>query len=288
MTNSPYSSAFSGKRKLLSKVIYAAIVASTLNMTFSSNTQAQGQPRDVLKKASIEPRVGQPLPLTAEFHDHLGHMVRLNDIVGKRPLVLCLVYFECPMLCKLAADGLVRSVASVPENVGQDFDIAMISFDPRDTPERATAARKHALDQYARPETAAGWHFLTGSQENIDLLTKAVGFHYVWDQNSHQFAHAAGLMIIAPDGVVTEYMDGIHYSPRDFMSAVNRAAHNELTDRPSTSFVRCYLYDPTTGKFGAAVQWTIRVLGIGTVIAMVIAVYSLNRRAKARVEGVVR
>ena len=263
-------------------------MASIWSATCASKCQAQDQPRDVLKRASIEPRVGQSLPLTAEFRDHLGRTAPLSDIVGKRPLVLCLVYFECPMLCKLAADGLVRSASSVPEYVGQDFDIAMISFDPRDTAERASAARKHALEQYARPETAAGWHFLTGSQENIDLLTEAVGFRYAWDQNSRQFAHAAGLMIIAPDGVIAEYMDGIQYSPRDLVSAVNRSARNELTERPPTSFVRCYLYDPTTGQFGAAVQWTIRVLGIGTVLAMIAAVYSLNRRAKSRAAGATR
>ncbi|MEO8494329.1 MAG: SCO family protein, partial [Planctomycetota bacterium] len=207
----------------------------------------QTQPRDVLEAARIDPQVGQSLPLSAEFRDHLGQPVRLSDLVGKRPLVLCLVYFECPMLCKLAADGLVRSVASLPENVGQDFDVVFVSFDPRDTSARAAAAREFALSQYARAGSNDGWHFLTGSQENIDLLTKAVGFHYVWDADSKQFAHAAGLMIISPDGVITEYLDGVNFSPRDLISAVNRAAHNELTDRPATSFVRCYLYDPTTG-----------------------------------------
>ncbi len=121
---------------------------------------------------------------------------------------------------------------------------------------------------------------MTGEQKNIDLLTKAVGFYYAWDEESKQFAHAAGLIIVSPDGVITEYLDGVNFSPKDLISAVNRAAHNELTDRPPSSFVRCYLYDPTTGKFGAAVQWTIRVLGVATVFVLVFGTYCLNRRAQ--------
>lgn len=246
------------------------------------------QPRDKLEAAKIEPQVGHSLPRTAEFRDYLGRPVRMSELVGKRPLVLCLVYFECPMLCKMAADGLVRSVSSVPENVGQDFDVVIVSFDPRDTPRRASAARDHALSQYAREGTDGGWHFLTGSQENIDLLTDAVGFRYVWDEESKQFAHAAGLIIISPDGVITEYLDGVNFSPRDLISAVNRAGRNELTEPASVSFVRCYLYDPTTGKFGSAVQWTIRVLGIATILALVLGMFRLNRRNKQRERGVDR
>lgn len=286
MTQNPHSLPSNRNRNTSSTLIYAILLAWAMNTNAPSTVQGQQQSREVLEGASIEPQVGRSLPLAAEFRDHLGQTVRLSDIVGKRPLVMCLVYFECPMLCKLAANGLVQSVASVPENVGQDFDVVVVSFDPRDTPERAKAAREQSLRHYAREGTAEGWHFLTGSQENVDLLTEAVGFHYQWNQDTKQFAHAAGLMIIAPDGVITEYLDGVHFSPRSLISAVNRSARNELTVRPSTSFVRCYLYDPTTGKFGAAVQWTIRILGLSTVIALAVGIYRLNRRAGTQSEGV--
>ncbi len=256
------------------------LLAFTALLNCDSTVIGQQQRDDLLSAARIEPQVGQSLPLSAEFRDHLGQPLRLKAIVGERPVVLCLVYFECPMLCKLAADGLVRSVASLPETVGKDFDVVFVSFDPRDTAQRAEAARQHALRRYARDGAAGGWHFLTGSQANIDRLTEAVGFKYRWDDDSKQFAHATGLMIVSSDGVITEYLDGVNFSPRDLISAVNRAANHELTVRQSTSFVRCYLYDPTTGKFGTAIQWTIRLLGAATVLGLVLLVYRLQRRGR--------
>lgn len=261
--------------KYCNKLSWAMLAfIAALNITSLALGQ---QPRDKLESAWIEPRVGQSLPLASEFVEHNGKTVQLGDVVGERPVVLCLVYFECPMLCKLAADGLVRSAASLRENVGQDYDIAFVSFDPRDTPERAAAAREHALHQYARAGTEEGWHFLTGPQASIDRITQAVGFHYLWDEDTKQFAHAAGIMVITPDGRISEYLDGINFSPRELSAAIGRAANNELTESGATLFMRCYLYDPTTGKFGAAVQWTIRVLGLATVLALMLLVFRLAR-----------
>ncbi|GAA4468001.1 SCO family protein [Novipirellula rosea] len=238
------------------------------------------QPRQILDTARIEPQMGASLPLTGEFRDHSGHTVVLSELLGKRPIVLCLVYFDCPMLCKLAADGLVRTVASLPETVGQDFDVLLISFDPHDTPERADAARQLALKNYARSGADAGWHFLTGSQVEIDRVTSAVGFHYVWDDASKQFAHASGLIVVSPEGVITEYLDGVQFSPRALISAVHRAGNNEVFTQSPTSFVRCYLYDPTTGKFGATVQWTIRAMGLLTVLALATLIVRLYHGEK--------
>lgn len=220
--------------------------------------------------------------MSAEFRNHLGETVRLNTIVRDRPVIMCLVYFECPMLCKLAADGLVRSVAGLSETVGQDFDVLLVSFDPHDTPQQAALAREQALRKYARDESATGWHFLTGTQDNIDQLTEAVGFQYVWDEKTQQFAHAAGLVIVSPKGVITEYLDGVRFSPRDLATAVTHAANNELSQREPTSFVRCYLYDPTTGRFGSAVQWTLRALGVLTVFLLGVTVYKLSSREQAK------
>lgn len=174
----------------------------------------------------------------------------------------------------------MRAVSSVPEQVGQDFNVVFISFDPRDTPARAEAAREHALSLYTRSGAEQGMYFLTGTQASIDAVTQAVGFHYAWDDSTKQFSHASGLMIVAPDGVVTEYLDGVNFSPGSLASAIGRARHNELTQSQSFSFVRCYLYDPTTGKFGAAVQWTIRVLALATVVFIGVAIVRMNRLSK--------
>lgn len=246
----------------------------------SDRLQPNAQPRDQLEAAWIDPQVGQSLPLDAQFKTYDNRPVRLREVLGQRPVVLCLVYFECPMLCKLAADGVMRAVSSMSEQVGQDFDVAFISFDPRDTPARASAAREHALKQYTRSGAKHGLHFLTGPQASIDAVTHAVGFHYAWDSSTEQFSHATGLMIVAPDGVVTEYLDGVNFSPNSLAAAVGRARRNELTQSQSFSFVRCYLYDPITGKFGAAVQWTIRVLAAATVVTIGAAIVRMNRLSK--------
>ena len=176
-----------------------------------------------------------------------------------------------------------RTVASLPETVGQDFDVVLVSFDPRDSAARADAARQQALKNYARKGTDSGWHFLTGSQDDIDKLSDAVGFHYLWDDASQQFAHASGLVIVSPQGAITEYLDGVQFSPRQLISAVDRAANGEVSVSPPTSFVRCYLYDPTTGQFGVAVQWTIRVLGVLTVLALAVLIMRLHRHERVAV-----
>ncbi len=255
-----------------SLMLLAIVVASNswVSRSFSK------QPHEILDSVGIDPHMGAVLPVDADFRDSDGNPVVLGDLLNKRPVVLCLVYFDCPMLCKLAADGLVRTVAGLPETVGQDFDVVLVSFNPDDTPARADAARRHALDNYGRAGTDAGWHFLTGSQESIDALTKTVGFNYAWDEASQQFAHASGLMIISPSGSITEYLDGVQFSPRELISAVDRAGKNQVSATPSTSFVRCYLYDPTTGKFGAAVQWTVRGLGLLTVVGLGLMIVRLS------------
>jgi protein SCO1/2 len=230
---------------------------------------ARGQgPEQVLEQAWIEPHVGAQVPAAARFRDHVGAPVTLADLQGERPTVLCLVYFECPMLCKLAADGLVRGVASIGQRVGDDFNVAFVSFDPRDNPARSLAARTEALRRYGIDSDCRGWYFLTGDRAAIDQLTRSVGFHYAWDEATQQFSHASGVILLAPDGTITQYLDGVHFAPRELSTAIAHAASSQLTHRQNISFVRCYLYDPTTGKFGAAVQWTLRGLGVATVLAL--------------------
>lgn len=260
----------------MTRIFLAMLFAVWMPRGFVALSRAEQAP-EILNAVRIEPSMGATLPMDSVFRDHEGGPLVLGDLFGERPVVLCLVYFDCPMLCKLAADGLVRTVTGLSETVGQDFDVMLVSFNPVDTPERAAAAREQALGNYARDGAGAGWHFLTGSQESIDALTSAVGFRYVWDDASKQFAHASGLTVISPSGVITGYLDGVQFSPRELITAIDHAERNQVSSTPPTSFVRCYLYDPTTGKFGAAVQWTVRVLGFITVVAIVVLIARLAR-----------
>ncbi|MEZ6087840.1 MAG: SCO family protein [Pirellulaceae bacterium] len=246
---------------------------------FVMATKGFSQPQqEMLGKAGIEPKIGGSLPAEAIFVDHHGNAVSIDEIVcGQRPSVVCLVYFNCPMLCKLAADGLVRAAASIDGDVGDAFDVLLISFDPRDQPKQAMAARSIAVQRYGRDPTGTGWYFLTGNQNAIDQLTRSVGFRYAWDDETQQYAHAAGLIIVSPDGGITEYLDGVRFAPMELEAALRRADQKALTDSEGLTFARCYLYDPTTGKFGSVVHWAIRILGLLTVATLVVGIVCLSR-----------
>lgn len=253
-----------------------------------SEEPAQESPRQVLSQIGITPKLNAQVPLDVSLVDHRGQRMQLGDVLGQRPTVLCLVYFRCPMLCNLTADGLVRTVVEMPESVGRDFDVLMVSFDPLDGPEGAAAARQTALQRYDRPRAEQGWDAMTGETPAIAALTRSVGFHYRWDPELKQYAHAAGLIVLTPEGRVSSYLDGVQFSPAELSSAIRRAAAGKIASSEPQSFMRCYLYDPTTGRFGAAVQWTVRALGALTVLGLAIGVAAMilrERRAAVLSQG---
>lgn len=236
----------------------------------------------ILDQVGITPSLGQRMPLDVPLQDHRGQPTTLDDVLSDQPAVVCFVYFQCPMLCKLAADGLVRSLNDLNLKVGDDFQAVIISFDPRDTPKQAGESRRHLLRRYKDGDSDRGWHFLTGQADGLQDLTAAFGYRHVWDQATQQYAHPAGLFFLAPDGTLTECLGGLEFSPDQLRTAFHNAGQNivsqpaEDTDAAS-NFLRCYVYDPTTGRFGALVQWTVRALGVATVIGMAIGIRSLNR-----------
>ena len=163
-----------------------------------------GQPQ-ILKEIGFDQNLGQKIPLDLEFRDETGAAVRLSDYFGKRPVVLSLVYYKCPMLCTISLNGLSRALNVLAFVPGQEFEVLTVSFDPKETPDLAAAKKKVYLAQQEKPEAAHGWHFLTGSQESVSALTKAVGFRYAWDEETKQWAHPAGLLVASPQGVITHW-----------------------------------------------------------------------------------
>lgn len=252
----------------------------TVNAAASSPIAAGERPEEVLSEVGITPRLGAELPGQAEFVDHENRPVRLGELVSERPVVLCLVYFRCPMLCSMTADGLVQAVRELPGDVGSEFDVVMASFDPREGPQQAAAARRTTLRRYSRPGTEGGWHALTGEPDAIKALTESVGFRYRWDPSLQQYAHAAGLVVLTPGGHVSGYLNGVQFPPEKLAAAIQQADAGEVASTPPQSFLRCYLYDPATGRFGMAVQWAVRALGLLTVLALTAAVAAMVYREK--------
>lgn len=235
-----------------------------------------------LEKVSFEQRLNEQLPLDLPFKDEQGRTVKLGDYFGRKPVVLTFVYYECPMLCTEVLNGLESSLRVLNETVGKEFDVVTVSFDPKETPVLAAGKKKAYLERYKRPEAEQGWHFLTGDQASIDALTKAAGFNFVWDEASHQFAHASGIVITTPAGKLSRYFLGIDYSPRDVKFALIESSHDKIGSLADKLLLYCYHYDPTTGNYGFEAMRAVRVGGAVTILALVGFVFVSLRSDAAR------
>ena len=215
-----------------------------------------------LRGVTIEQRLNHQIPLDLNFRDEFGRSLPLRTYFsGHKPVLLALVYYNCPMLCTLILSGMESSLKAVSLDPGKDFEVVAVSFDPRDTPE--TAARKKAmyLQRYRRPDTANGWHFLTGDEANIKALTEAVGYRYTFDPATGQFAHASAIMILTPEGKLSRYFYGVEYAPRDIRLGLVEASQERIGNPVDEALLFCYHWDPSTGKYGAVSMNIVRFGG---------------------------
>jgi protein SCO1/2 len=212
--------------------------------------------------------------------------VKLGDYFGKKPVVLSLVYYQCPMLCNQVLNGMVTAFKVMNFKAGQEFEVVTVSFDPHETPALA-AAKKNTYVNYLpadrRVGAATSWHFLTGDEANIKKITDAVGFRYHWDEPTKQFVHASGIFVTTPEGKLARYFYGIEYAPRDLRLGLIEAADNKIGSPVDQLLLYCYHYDPATGKYGAAVMRMMQVGGVITVFAIIVMLFALRRRGAAGV-----
>ena len=219
----------------------------------------------ILGKIGIDQRLNHQIPLDLPFVDEDGKEVRLGDYFGKRPVLLALVYYECQMLCTQVLNGVTGALKAINFDVGKEFDVVAVSINPREGPGLASQKKQAYVQRYGRPQTAAGWHFLTGREENIQTLAAAVGFRYVYDEEIKQYAHGAGVELITPRGVIARYFYGIEYSPRDIRLGVVEASEERIGSAIDSVLLLCYHYDPTTGKYGAAAIMLVRIGAVLTI-----------------------
>lgn len=238
----------------------------------------------LLQDVRFEQKLDAQVPPDLRFRDDLGNTVRLGDYFGERPIVLALVYFECPMLCSQVLTDLVRSLGVLSFNPGTEFDVVAVSFNARETPGLAAAKKATYMERYGRPGTERGFHFLTGDEATIATLTETVGFKFAWDEEIKQYAHAAGLVVLTPDGRVSKYIYGLEYSPRDLRLALVEASARKIGSAVDTILLYCYHYDPTTGKYGLVAMRTVQGAGVLLVAAMVtfwVVMWRTSKRAGA-------
>jgi protein SCO1 len=260
--------------RILSVVLF--LVSSSLVSAQSMTGGIMGPSASVrppgLKNVGIEQNLNQQIPLDLTFRDETGKAVRLGDYLGKKPVILSLVYYRCPMLCSELLVGLESTLKVLKFDVGKEFDVLTVSFDPKDTPELATAKKAEILKRYKRAGAEQGWHFLTGPQESIDALTKAAGFQYQYDPKTDQFAHSTAIMILTPQGKIAQYYYGVEFPPKDLRLGLIQASENKIGTLADQVILYCYHYDPNTGKYSAIISRIIQlsggltILGIGTVL----------------------
>lgn len=244
----------------------------------------QNPQQQLLKDIHIEQKLGDEVPLDLHFTDSNGEQIELGDIFDDRPMVLALVYHECPKLCNQVLHGLMTSLRAIDYTAGEDFDVLVVSFDPRETPELAAGRKQGFVRLYDREGTADGFHFLTGDEQNIQALADSVGFNYAWDDRSGQYAHASGIMLLTPDGTISKYFYGIDYNTRDLRFGLIDASGGNVGTFAQQILLLCFHYDPTTGKYGLIISRVIQLGGVITVLCLgafvVLSLRSERRRAK--------
>jgi protein SCO1/2 len=234
----------------------------------------------ILRDIGFDQRLGETLPADLRFKDDAGRDVRLADYLGRKPLVMSLNYYGCPMLCTVTLNGLAGAMKAIGLDAGRDYDVLTVSFDAKETPALAAEKKKQYVERYGRATGASGWHFLTGEQSQIDALTNAVGFRYAWDEETKQWAHPAGIVVLTPRGKIARYLYGIEYAPKDLRLALVEAGEGKVGNAVDQAVLFCYEYDPTTGRYGAAIMRGVRTGGVLTVVALLAYVFTMLRRER--------
>jgi protein SCO1/2 len=276
------------KKQLLTAALLAMVVTT---LSAQSNVPGVNPPASApssqtpsaLAEVRFDQRLNELLPLATRFTDEDGRDVALGDYFGgTKPVVLAFVYYECPMLCTQVLNGLTTSLTVLTETVGREFDVVAISIDARETPALASGKKKSNLDRYKRPESASGWHFLTGDEAAITAVTDAAGFKFAWDEKTQQFAHPSGIIVATPEGKLSRYFFGIEYAPRDVKFALMESSAGRIGNAIDQLLLYCYHYDPASGSYGFVAMSAVRIGGALTVLALVgFVVGSIRREMRA-------
>jgi len=231
----------------------------------------------LLQGIGIDQRLNEQVPLDLQFRDETGNTVTLGNYFGKKPVILSLVYYGCPMLCTMSENGLLHSLQEVSFSVGNQFDVLTVSFDPHDNAELAAAKKAVYVGLYGRKGAERGWHFLTGDEASIEQLTKAVGFRYRYDAQAKQYVHATGIMVLTPRGKIARYFYGIYYPSRDLRLGLVEASANKIGSPVDEVLLFCCRYDPATGKYGVIISRIIQISGLVTILSLAGLIVALSR-----------
>jgi protein SCO1/2 len=236
----------------------------------------------ILRDVGFDQRLGEQVPLDAPFRDETGRTVTLRDYLGDKPVLLVPAYYECPMLCTLVLNGVVSALRALPFDIGREFRVVTVSFNPNETSELAAAKKANYLTQYRRPGADAGWHFLVGDDSSIRPLLASIGFRYAWDEAAKQYAHASGIVVLTPAGRVSHYFYGVEFPPRDLRLAFVEASKERIGSMVDQLLLFCFHYDPATGRYSQVALNAVRLGGVLTMMALGTFLFVMLRRDRTQ------
>jgi protein SCO1/2 len=264
------------KTALLKQMFFIFVLLAHAGSGFSDSRLPEP-----VRNVGIDQKLNQQLPLDLEFRDENGRLVRLTEYFSSKPVILSLVYHDCPMLCSEVLGGLLSSLRVLKFDIGNEFDVLTISFNPREDSSLAKSVKDSYLKRYKRAGAENGWHFLTGDQTAIDRLTKAVGFRYTYDPQKNLYAHASGIMVLTPQGRLSRYFYGIEFAPKDLRFGLIEASQNKIGSVVDQVLLFCYHYDPVIGRYGFAIMTTVRILGAGFVLCLAATIGIMLRKERS-------
>jgi protein SCO1/2 len=237
-------------------------------------------PDSILTQIGIDQKLGAQIDPDISFVDESGQSVRLADYLGTRPVILTPVYYECPMLCSMLLNGLVKALHVLPFTAGKEFEIVTFSIDPSEQPELAAEKKQHYVRDYGKAQAASGWHFLTGRSESIQKLADEIGFRYTYDTYTKQWAHTSGIVVLTPSGVVSQYFFGLEYDPADLKLSLVQASSRKIGSLVDHILLYCFQYNPTTGKYSIAIMRVLRGTAVATMLLIIAFVLIASRRTR--------
>jgi protein SCO1/2 len=263
-------------------VVSALLLLSPTGWAFAQPGLPAASVPPQLREVGFDQNLNQQIPLDVVFNDENGRRVQIGDYFGSRPVVLNFVYYDCPMLCMLTLNSLAGTMKALSQEPGKDFEMVTVSFDPREKPSLAREKKTALIERTGKPAIAAGWHFLTGVQADIDRLTRVAGFRYVWNDSVKQFAHPTGLVVLTPSGRIARYLFGTDYPPRDLRLAVLDAAEGQVSSPVEKALLYCYHYDLATGRYSLAIMRVVQLAGALTVLFIGALILVLVKRPSTR------
>src|SRR5688572_30817833 len=268
-------------------VALCAVLALYVVLAFRPAVSAQGLPAAEvpaqLRDVGFDQNLNQLLPLDVELTNEHGRAVKIGEYFGKRPVVLAFVYYGCPMLCLQSLSSLAATLGVLSENPGDDFEVVSVSIDPRESSTLALEKKAHYIERSGKPSIAEGWHYLTGTEANIQRLTNAAGFRYAWDERAQQYSHPAGIVVATAQGKLSRYLFGIDYGPRDLRLAILDASEGKISSPLKKVLLYCYHYDLTTGRYSLAIMRVVQLAGVATVFSLGMMIFVWTRRERRQV-----